>query len=157
MTVNCATIATVVEAAMDLVDLDSSDEEFDDLVAMLAVKLLRKERNRIPCYYEDVVGSYFEFEFKRFFRLSRETFNCLVDRYQASPLFPEDRGGCTLFGNAKTCLIVLSYPGSQCCMYSFADRFGVTESSVHVCVERVLKLVQSMSDYFFYCCYKAFQ
>ncbi|KAH6944310.1 hypothetical protein HPB50_002683 [Hyalomma asiaticum] len=146
MTVNCATVATIVEAAMDLVDSDSSDEEFDNLVAMLAVKLVRKERNRIPRYYEDVVGSYFEFEFKRLFRLSRETFNCLADRYRASPFFPENRGGRTRIGAEKTCLIVLSYLGSQCSMYSIADRFDVTESSVHACVERVLKLLQSMSE-----------
>lgn len=56
--VNCATIATVVEAAMDIGDPDSSDEELDDLVALLAVKLVRKERSRIPYYYKDVVGSY---------------------------------------------------------------------------------------------------
>lgn len=61
---NCATLSTVVQVAMYLVDSDS-DEEFDDLVAMLAVKLVRKDRSRIPRCHEDVVGSYFEFEFKQ--------------------------------------------------------------------------------------------
>ncbi|XP_050042541.1 uncharacterized protein [Dermacentor andersoni] len=142
---NCATLSTVVQVAMDLVDSDS-DEEFDDLVVMLAVKLVRKDRNRIPRYHEDVVGSYFEFEFKRLFRLSRETFNCLADRYQASPFFPEARGGRARISAEKTCLIVLSYLGSQCSMYSIADRFDVTESSVHACIERVLNLLHSMSE-----------
>ncbi|KAH7970644.1 hypothetical protein HPB49_012977 [Dermacentor silvarum] len=112
---NCATLSTVVQVAMDLVDSDR-DEKFNDLVAMLAVKLVRKDRNRIPRYHEDVLGSYFEFEFKRLFRLSRETFNCLADRYQASQFFPEARGGRARISAEKTCLIVFSYLGSQCSM-----------------------------------------
>lgn len=82
---------------MDLEDLDSGDEEFDDLVAVLAVKLVRKERNQVPCCYD------FEFELTWLFRLSRETFNCPADRYQASPLFSEARGGRTRIGAEKTC------------------------------------------------------
>lgn len=71
MAINCATISTVIPVAMELVNSDSEDWEFDDLAAMLAVKLVRRDRNCIPPYYEDVVDKYFEFEFKRLFRLSR--------------------------------------------------------------------------------------
>ncbi|KAH9371793.1 hypothetical protein HPB48_000077 [Haemaphysalis longicornis] len=142
---DCATLATVVQVAMELVDSDSEDEEFDDLVAALAVKLVRKDRNRIPLYCEEVVGRYFEFEFKRMFRLSRETFNDLADRYQASPFFPEFHGGRPRISAQKTCLVVLTYLGNQCNMYSIADRFDISESSVHACIERVLNLLHSLS------------
>ncbi|KAH9382284.1 hypothetical protein HPB48_008726 [Haemaphysalis longicornis] len=107
---------------MELVDSDSEDEEFDDLVAALAVKLVRKDRNRIPLYCEEVVGRYFEFEFKRMFRLSRETFNDLADRYQAAPT-----NQCS-----EKCLVVLTYLGNQCNMYSIAG-------------QRVLNLLHSLS------------
>ncbi|XP_037529355.1 uncharacterized protein LOC119406695 [Rhipicephalus sanguineus] len=113
---------------------------------MLAVKLVRTDRNRIPRYCEDVVGRYFQFEFKRLFRLSRETFISLADRYRESPFFPEAYGGHARISAEKTCLIVLSYLGSQCSMYSIADRFDVTESSVHACIDRVLNLLQSLSE-----------
>lgn len=73
---NCATISTVIPVVTGLVNSDSED----DLAAMLAVKLVRRDRNCIPRYYEDVVGKYFEFEFKRLFRLSHETFINLADR-----------------------------------------------------------------------------
>lgn len=142
---DCPTLATVVQVAMELVDSDSEDEEFDDLVAALAVKLVRKDRNRIPLYCEEVVWRYFEFEFKRMFRLSRETFNGLADRYRASPFFPELHGGRPRISAEKTCLVVLTYLGNQCSMYSIADRFDICESSVHACIERVLDLLHSLS------------
>ncbi|KAH7955365.1 hypothetical protein HPB52_000787 [Rhipicephalus sanguineus] len=43
-----------------LADSDSDEEEFDDIVAMLAVKFVITDRNRIPRYCEDVVGSRFD-------------------------------------------------------------------------------------------------
>ncbi|KAH7984229.1 hypothetical protein HPB52_018260 [Rhipicephalus sanguineus] len=42
------TLATVAQVAVERVDSDSDEEEFDDIVAMLAVKLVRTDRNRIP-------------------------------------------------------------------------------------------------------------
>ncbi|KAL1426860.1 hypothetical protein MTO96_017937 [Rhipicephalus appendiculatus] len=118
------TLATAAQVAMELVDSESEEEEFDDVVAMLAVRLTRMDRNRIQRYCEDVVGRYFQFEFKRLFRLSRETFNSLADRYQTSPFFPEATHG----GRARV------------------NRFDVTESCVHACIERVLNHLQSMSE-----------
>ncbi|KAH7984740.1 hypothetical protein HPB52_023698 [Rhipicephalus sanguineus] len=41
-------VATVAQVAVERVDSDSDEEEFDDIVAMLAVKLVRTDRNRIP-------------------------------------------------------------------------------------------------------------
>ncbi|XP_064468954.1 uncharacterized protein LOC135383427 [Ornithodoros turicata] len=112
---------------------------------MMAVGLVRKDRNRIPKYYETVVGCYFGFEFKRLFRLSRDTFQSLVAHFCASSYFPNAPGGRPQISAEKTCLILLSYIGSQCSMYSVADRFDVSESSVHMCVYRVLNFLQSIS------------
>lgn len=53
------TLATV-QVAMELVDSKSEDEQSDDLVAALAGKLVRKDRNRIPLYCEEVIGKYFK-------------------------------------------------------------------------------------------------
>lgn len=52
-------------------DSDSEDEAFDDVVAIVALKLSRLQRNRIPRYCEEVVSRYDDFEFKKLFRLSR--------------------------------------------------------------------------------------
>ncbi|XP_037513266.1 putative nuclease HARBI1 [Rhipicephalus sanguineus] len=145
MKMNSGLISTVVQVAMELMDSDS-DEEYDDLVATIAMKSARLDRNRIPRYCEDVVDRYFGFEFKRMFRLSRETFRDLVARYQTSSFFPDSAGGRPRISADKTCLVVLSYLGSQSSMYSLADRFDVSESSVHTCIERVLDFLNSISE-----------
>ncbi|KAH7979011.1 hypothetical protein HPB49_007772 [Dermacentor silvarum] len=141
---NAGLLSTVVHVAMELVESEN-DDEFDDLVAIMAVKLARVDRNRIPRYCEDVVGRYFGFEFKRMFRLSRETFSDLVARYESSPFFPDSPGGRTRITAEKTCLVVLSYIGSQSSMYCLADRFDLSESSVLVCIERLFNFLNSIS------------
>lgn len=55
-----------MHVAMKLVESES-DDEFDDIVAIMAVKLARGDRNHIPRYCEDVIDQYFGYEFKRMF------------------------------------------------------------------------------------------
>ncbi|KAH6922595.1 hypothetical protein HPB50_017021 [Hyalomma asiaticum] len=57
----------IVQTIDELMDSDSEDEEFDDVVPVLALKLTRLQRNRIPKYCEEVVSRYFDFEFMRIF------------------------------------------------------------------------------------------
>lgn len=45
----------------------------------------------------------------------------------------------------KTGLIALSYIGTQCTMYMLADKFNVSESSVHTAVYRVVGFLTSIS------------
>ncbi|KAH7932481.1 hypothetical protein HPB51_029268 [Rhipicephalus microplus] len=145
MKMNSGLLSTFVHVAMELMDSDS-DEEYDDLVAAIAMKSARLDRNRMPRYCEDVVDRYFGFEFKRMFRLSRETFGDLVARYQTSSLFPDSPGGRPRISADKSCLVVLSYLGSQSSMYSLGYRFDIFESSVRTCIERVLKFLLSISE-----------
>ncbi|XP_077508859.1 uncharacterized protein LOC144120379 [Amblyomma americanum] len=140
----CDALSTLVDVAMELIDSDS-DDEIDDMAVVLAEKLVRMDRNRVPRYYEDVVGSYFDFEFKRLFRLSRDTFCNLAARYETSQFFPEGHGGRPRISAEMTCLVVLGYRGSQCSMYSLADKFDISESSVHACIERLLNFLHSIS------------
>ncbi|KAL1421206.1 hypothetical protein MTO96_004217 [Rhipicephalus appendiculatus] len=79
--------------AMELVESDSEDEELDAVLCQIGAQLVRSDRNRTPRYYEEVVARYFDYEFKRLFRLSRETFETLVGRFKSSPFFPRPRGG----------------------------------------------------------------
>ncbi|KAH7968668.1 hypothetical protein HPB52_010611 [Rhipicephalus sanguineus] len=95
--------------AMELVESDSEDEELDAVLCQIGAQLVRSDRNRTPRYYEEVVTRYFDYEFKRLFRLSRETFETLVGRFKSSPFFPRPRGGRPQIPAEKTCLISLSY------------------------------------------------
>lgn len=132
--------------AMELVESDSEDEELDAVLCQIGAQLVRSDRNRTPRYYEEVVARYFDYEFKRLFRLSRETFETLVGRFKSSPFFPRPRGGRPQIPAEKTCLISLSYLGTQNSMYRIADTFDVSESSVSLCLKRVLDFLFSISD-----------
>ncbi|KAH6932188.1 hypothetical protein HPB50_003642 [Hyalomma asiaticum] len=119
-----ASPAAIVQTIIELMDCDSKDEQFDDVVTVLALKLPRLQRNRIPKYCEEVLSRYFNFELKRLFRLSRETFHKLVLDYMASPFFPQE---------------------DDQSMYNLADRFNLAVSTVHSSVEQMLDFLNSMS------------
>ncbi|KAH6945235.1 hypothetical protein HPB50_007598 [Hyalomma asiaticum] len=54
---NCAApSAAIVWTTVELMDSDSEDEEFDDVVTILALKLIKIQRNRIPRYFEEVLA-----------------------------------------------------------------------------------------------------
>lgn len=72
--IDCAASpAAIVQRNVELMDSDSKDEEFDDVVTVPAFKLTRLQRNRILRYCEEVVSRHFDSEFKRIFRILRET------------------------------------------------------------------------------------
>ncbi|KAH9377644.1 hypothetical protein HPB48_016121 [Haemaphysalis longicornis] len=136
-------MACISAAAMEIVDSDS-DEEFDCALSIALCKVARVDRHRVNGYFEQVT-KYLDFEFKRLFRLSRETFDNLCARFRLSPFFPKSVSGRPQITAEKSCLITLSYLGCQTSMYSVADRFDVSESSVVVCMRRVLNFLQAVS------------
>ncbi|KAM7313294.1 protein ALP1-like [Ixodes scapularis] len=134
----------LLAAAVALIE-DESDDELDDIIALASIVSARTDRNRVPLYYEKAIDTYFDFEFMRLFRLSRETHAELAGRYEASAFYPDSVGGRPPILAEKTLLIVLSYVGTRATMYQIADRFDITESSVHLCIERVLNFLNSIS------------
>ncbi|KAL1473751.1 hypothetical protein MTO96_038504 [Rhipicephalus appendiculatus] len=95
--------------AMELVESDSEDEELDAVLCQIGAQLVRSDRNRTPRYYDEVVARYSDYEFKRLFRLSRETFETLVGRFKSSPFFLGRGENAPQIPAEKTCLIALSY------------------------------------------------
>ncbi|KAH9382251.1 hypothetical protein HPB48_022600 [Haemaphysalis longicornis] len=71
-----------------MVDCDS-DEEFDCALSIALCKVARVDCHRVNGYFQQVTTKYLDFEFKRLFRLSRETFDHLCARFRLSPLFPK--------------------------------------------------------------------
>ncbi|KAH6941588.1 hypothetical protein HPB50_020481 [Hyalomma asiaticum] len=54
---NCvAPSAAIARTNVELMDSDSEDEEFDDVLTVLALKLTKIQRNRIPRYFEEVLA-----------------------------------------------------------------------------------------------------
>lgn len=81
-----------------------------------AAHLLRLDRNRIPKYFENVVGTYYNLEFKGLLRPSIETFHELTCKFEASTYFPSPRYERPISAQ-RTCLIGLTYMGTQIYMY----------------------------------------
>ncbi|KAH8037820.1 hypothetical protein HPB51_017320 [Rhipicephalus microplus] len=143
--------------AMELLDSSSDDDsvsgavcsdcddEYDDACILVACALVRDDANRVPGY-ESIIGRYHEYEFKRLFRLSRETFDSFRAKFKTSAFYPRAVQGRQQISAEKTCLIALVYLGSQISMYAIGDKFDVTESSVHVCVTRVVHFLHAISD-----------
>ncbi|XP_070390216.1 uncharacterized protein [Dermacentor albipictus] len=127
---------------------DNADEDFiDDEFALVhhLTKLQRQDRHRVPLYVESVVPMYLEFEFKKLFRLSRSTCGALVEEFEASSYYPEGTRGRPRISAEKTVLIALTYIATQQTMYHIADKFDVSESTVHAALNRVLDFIFSIS------------
>ncbi|KAL1477554.1 hypothetical protein MTO96_035647 [Rhipicephalus appendiculatus] len=78
--------------AIELAESDSEDEELDPVLCQMGAQLIRSDRNRTPRYYEEVVARYFDYEFKRLFRLSIDAFETLVGRFKSSSFFSKAAG-----------------------------------------------------------------
>ncbi|KAH7935228.1 hypothetical protein HPB52_004816 [Rhipicephalus sanguineus] len=127
-------LPAIVQLAMEVVDSDSEDDEYDELLK-IALKRARQSRNRVPCYYEDVVNKYIDFEFKRIsdFRGARFT--------HLSPVLKP-----LLFTQVhqKAGLRSPISDISPVCTFSLADRFDIAESSVQACVDRLLAFLNAL-------------
>ncbi|XP_037564034.1 putative nuclease HARBI1 [Dermacentor silvarum] len=124
------------------------DEDYigDEFALVLhLMKLHRQDRHRVPLYVESVVPTYMEFEFKKLFRLSRSTCGALIEEFEASSYYPEGTRGRPQISAEKTLLIALTYIGTQQTMYHIADKFDVSESTVHGAISRVLDFIFSIS------------
>ncbi|KAH7949472.1 hypothetical protein HPB49_011036 [Dermacentor silvarum] len=127
-------------------EYDEDEEATDLFVASVTSPLLaRDERNRVPFYVESVVSHYMDFEFMKLFRLSRSTAATLTAEFEASAHYPEGCRGRPKISAEKTMLIALKYLGTQASMYSIADKFDVSESTVHSAICRILGFLLSIS------------
>ncbi|XP_021377926.1 uncharacterized protein LOC110466011 [Mizuhopecten yessoensis] len=113
---------------------DTEDDNFGDdeaVVAFIAASIVREERVRIQSYTEQIVPHYLLDDFKRFFRVSRSTFEILYENISAyGDLAPGWTGGREPIPIDKQLLMMLWYVSSHETLNRIADRFNVTESSM---------------------------
>ncbi|KAG0443384.1 hypothetical protein HPB47_014977, partial [Ixodes persulcatus] len=93
-------------------ELSDSDDDDDLLNAGTVIAIIehreRREGWRNPLYVEHIVPRYLEFKFRRLFRLSRETAEMLVERFEESGFYPVTAHGHPRITEEKTCLVVLT-------------------------------------------------
>ncbi|XP_064482866.1 uncharacterized protein LOC135395701 [Ornithodoros turicata] len=132
--------------ALEFLDPESEDETENSVAAAAAELITRRERTRVPLYYENVVPRYMIFEYKRMFRLSPNLVKRVAFMYQESEFHPQPHGGRPCIPAEKAILITLSYLAFDDPIAKIADKFDVTESTGHKTVTRVLKFLQRISS-----------
>ncbi|XP_049267550.1 uncharacterized protein LOC119377433 [Rhipicephalus sanguineus] len=152
--------AALAELVADVLASDDDDCEMSDLpseeeveepsdvsvAAVVAALISREDRHRVRLYVESVVSSYSDEEFRRLFRLQRHTTATITADFEASPFYPRGGRGREKISAEKTMLIALTYLGTQWSMNAIADKFGVSESTVHAAIRRVLDFLLSISE-----------
>ena len=95
-------------------------------------------RPKIYGYVEELITHYDDESFRRMFRMSRATFERICTYLRDCPeLQPTQTGGSDVVPVEKQVLITLWYVGSLDTIRKIEDRFGVSESTVIMCRERV--------------------
>ena len=94
---------------------------------------------KILGYVEKVVPQYSDEQFRRLFRMSGDTFENLLSYLKGcEELSTKGYGGRTPITVRKQLMITLWYLGGLDPIIRIADRFGVSESSIILCRNRVM-------------------
>lgn len=144
----------------ELIDSSSgSEDEYDDtlyavatqsntkdiLVLEILQSLELKKRNSIQNYINETVPMYTEAEFKTHFRISKDLFQALSNRFQESEIYQNLRPDKSL--PATTYMAVfLWFAGHEACSFrDISDRFNISISSVSRVVEKITLFLSSLS------------
>ncbi|XP_062510047.1 putative nuclease HARBI1 [Corticium candelabrum] len=119
-----------------------SSGEVEEVVAPLLGEE-RVARTRILGYVERVVWSYDDYTFRRHFRMTKLTFNIVlqvIQRYMGRE--DDSRPGRPSVSTDKQLLLTLWYLANQETIRSIGDRFGVCDATVHRTVRRMMTVVK---------------
>ena len=127
-------------------DEDSSDD--DILLALTLAKQCKRKRNRIQNYIPNVVDNYTDKEFRLHFRLSRQLFESVLGCFANSNMMREKRTGRPQTDCEKMLLASLWFFANTETHRQLADRFGVSESTIFHCIQKVTAWLVSVAKVF---------
>ena len=135
-------ILALLESSSSSEDESSSGEEFDGFISLVdsntglaeeaIMPLLLTEEHPRQTDYLQVIARYSDRDFWRCFRVTRSTFNVLL-QFLESVEFRQEvafHGGNVLLETDEIVYITLQYLGNQGAMRTIADKFGRTESTI---------------------------
>lgn len=121
------------------------DEEEEDW--LLTVMDTRTSRNAVKNYWEVTVPSYSEKEFREAFRVNRNVFNVLLERFVLHPIFTSlDSRALSADKHIGIFLWFAAHEG--CSFRDIKDRFNVGLGSVHNVIVRVTYFISSLAEEF---------
>lgn len=110
---------------------------------------LGDEKQRIRGYVENVIPGYTDEDFRRMFRMKPETFEILLGHLKTLPeIQPLGHGRRDPISIEKQLLITLWYLGGIDSIRKIADRFGVSESTVVMCRNKIIAALIGMRKNF---------
>lgn len=127
----------------EILSVVKRNSNMDILLTQLA--LLPQKRIRILNYVGEVVPSYTDEDFKMHFRLNRQTFEFVCQRFEQSDIYSQLRLD-KKFEASTYILLFLWFAGHEACSFrDVADRFNTSLSSVHRIIHRVTMFMSSLS------------
>ena len=131
-------------------ELEKEKELFLSFSVRLNVRGRRKNHVRIQGYVEEVVTRYSMTDFKKHFRMKKETFERVLEAFASHGALPQaaNRGGRPPVPAEKQLLLALWLLGNQESFRGVADRFDVAESCAYTCLRRVFKALKNMAHLF---------
>lgn len=128
-------------------------------------ELARSKRAKIMNFVEDVVKKYDEVQFKSHFRMSRRTVDQIIgiilihiikmytnyrcdisDRFNQSRFMPKYPSGRENVTPEKSVLLTIWYLANRNSFREIADRFGLSMSTTHNCLTRVIEFLCSIKE-----------
>ncbi|XP_067056494.1 putative nuclease HARBI1 [Acropora muricata] len=128
----------------DVVKYESEDE-LEGLPALF-LDIERTPAVRIRGYVEEVVANLSDDRFKRNFRLSRGTFEWLMESLKNCPeLIPQNigKGGRAAVPLEKQLLLTHELLGNQIPFRMVSEKYDLTESSTHRCFHRICTAIKN--------------
>ena len=138
---------TVLAALLiELTEEDCLDTLEDDVEIVKMMLNLKNKRNSIQDYYEQTVQSYTDEEFKCSFRISRNVFECLEEKFKNCSIFTSlDISKTTSAG--KHLAVFLWMAGHEACSYrDLSDRFNLSLSTIHEIIVRCTLFLSNLSE-----------
>lgn len=134
-------LAAMLEEDSDEEAADINDA-FTPLLSGMICCLSKEEKPKIHGYAEEVVSAYDEQTFRRMYRMSRCNFDILFNHLKDfDELTSKGFGGKPPISPRKQLLVTLWYLGSLDTINRIGDRFGISDSSVIMCRDRVMSAV----------------
>lgn len=135
-----------VSVAVEFIIDDEFDDEFENSSSSdedLTFSLMKENRHCIVNYFESIIPTYTDHEFKTHFRIDRILFEDLCNQLQNSPIYTKLRGH-NLVSPAKHLAIFLWFAGHEACSYrDLADRFNLSLWTIHYIIYRVTMFLSS--------------
>ena len=130
----------IEESEGDIVSVWKKHDSFSMRVfADYMNKAVRQEIPKIHGFAEEVVSRYDDREFRKDFRISRSTFDRLVEEMSAKIKYEEceNSGGKTGLSAVKQMFVFVWYMSNQDSMREIGRLFGISVSTVHKCIRQV--------------------